>query len=664
MQRFVGSKISVPVFFSIISILAYGLLLPFTGFYWDDWPFAWIAKFLGPAEFIPAFLTFRPFLGPIFLLTTSVIPPSPIYWQVFALVIRVLIGLSCWWMMRRAWPERPRAAVSTGLLMLVFPGYSQHWIAFTHINQELIPFIFYLLSLGFTATAIRRDRPFVPTLVALLLQVCGLFSTEYYLGMEVVRLALILAILPEEPLRPRLLRTFRLWLPYGLLWMINLAWLLYYYRYGPYVSYEVTVAQAPSLLGILLDLGDSLWKVGFYVWAQILILLGRSGLSPTTFLTIGLILVVFVALWRQMLPGGDVERTPRNFAWALIGIGLAGILAGRVPSLAAGLPLRLQSSYDRFMVSMMLGGCLFIVGILHLAFRTARGRDLALAVLVALGTGQQFFNANIFRRDWQKQAEIFWQMAWRMPGLQPGTLLLTHQMPIDYETDLSFTAPINWMYAPDFNSGDLPYALLYTEKRLGGPTLPSLDLNLPVSIPYRTVTFRGSTSQVVVIHMPANGCLRVLDPARGDERTYGREPAGFVEAIRLSNPGLILASPERNAEPPFFSEPEHTWCYYYTRAELARQTGAWTAVERLGADAARAGFRPEDSIEWLPFIEAYARVGKWAEATQLARQAFTDQPRVRTGLCEIWRRTPTSAGADPTAEADLSSLLRELNCAS
>jgi hypothetical protein len=48
-------------------------------------------------------------------------------------------------------------------------------------------------------------------------------------------------------------------------------------------------------------------------------------------------------------------------------------------------------------------------------------------------------------------------------------------MPIDYETDLSFTAPINWLLAPDYNSGALPYAMLYTEKRLGGPTLPALE---------------------------------------------------------------------------------------------------------------------------------------------------------------------------------------------
>jgi hypothetical protein len=75
---------SIPLLFLIVTILAYGLLLPLTGFYWDDWPFAWIARFLGPAEFLPAFAGVRPFLGPIFFVTTNLIPPVPIYWQIFA----------------------------------------------------------------------------------------------------------------------------------------------------------------------------------------------------------------------------------------------------------------------------------------------------------------------------------------------------------------------------------------------------------------------------------------------------------------------------------------------------------------------------------------------------------------------------------------------------
>src|SRR5918996_5186573 len=149
---------SIPLLFLVVTVLAYGLLLPLTGFYWDDWPFAWIAKFLGPQEFIPAFAQVRPFLGPIFFVTTSLIPPVPLYWQIFALIIRFTSGLVAWFALNQIWPRHKRQALIASLLFLVFPGYSQHWVAFTHINQEWIPFIFYLLSFGFTARALRNHH--------------------------------------------------------------------------------------------------------------------------------------------------------------------------------------------------------------------------------------------------------------------------------------------------------------------------------------------------------------------------------------------------------------------------------------------------------------------------------------------------------------------------
>src|SRR5512147_915745 len=190
------SERSIPLLFLLITIVAYGLLLPLTGFYWDDLPFAWIAKFLGPQEFIPAFAQVRPFLGPIFFVTTSLIPPVPLYWQIFALVIRFLSGLSAWFALNQVWPRHKRQTLIASLLFLVFPGYSQHWIAFTHINQEWIPFIFYLLSFGFTARALRNPDKFnSSTIYALLLLIAGVFPTEYFVSMEPVRFLFIWVIL-------------------------------------------------------------------------------------------------------------------------------------------------------------------------------------------------------------------------------------------------------------------------------------------------------------------------------------------------------------------------------------------------------------------------------------------------------------------------------------
>ncbi len=677
---------TIPVAFAVITIAAYGLLLPFTGFYWDDWPFAWTARFLGPAAFIPAFRGFRPFLGPIFLLTTSLIPPVPILWQGFALVVRSAAALSARFALDQVWPRHRSLTLAVALLFLVFPGYSQNWVAFTHINQEWIPFIFYLLSIGFSLRAARALRPSLrETTLALIFLVIGLFPTEYFIGLEPLRFLFfwVVAGASEAGLKDRFGRAVKSWWPYLSIWLLDLSWLVYFYRSGIYVSYDLTAAGSlPSAVDSLLVFADALWKAGIYTWIQVVPLTLVSIGAPSSLLSLALIALAFVGGCLYLLRLNPEGREPQigaadrsspvlnrgpeasaaAFAIPAIAIGLVGILLGRIPSFAAGLPLTLQSSYDRFMISMMLGGSLFIVGLVALLVRNEGARIYAFAALLALGIGQQFFNANIFRRDWQGQQQVYWQLAWRIPALQPDTALITQQMPLDYETDLSMTAALNWIYAPRADPSGLSYALIYTEKRLGGPALPNLHPGTPMSLAFRTVSFTGNTSNTVTIYVPRDGCLRVLDPSLDDAQAYAGYPPSVTGPIPLSDASRIITSAATPVlpAPPFGREPAHTWCYFYEKAELARQTGNWPEIVGLGAEAAQKGFTPQDAMEWLPFIEAYARAGQLQLAEKISRQSWSDAPKVHHALCVVWNRLQ-SDGPDP-ARLAASQLIGEFGC--
>jgi hypothetical protein len=632
---------NVPLVFFLTTIVAYGLLLPQTGFYWDDWPFVWIAKFLGPKEFLPAFANVRPFLGPIFYVTTSLVPPTPIYWQIFALVIRFLSGLFACYTFNLIWPRHKQQTLVAGLLFLVFPGYSQHWVAFTHINQEWIPFLFYLLSFGFTARALRHtDQLRVNTLFALLFLIAISERTQQF--------------------RLRFFETLKYWILYLLVWLANLAWLFYYYTVGTYQSYDVEIPGKPIFFSqIVFGVADAIWKAGIYLWLQGIVLIAKSLRAPSSLLALLLIvlaLVFFVSYLRRF----SLAAPKKNFAFYALGIGSISIVLGRLPSFAAGLPLTLQSSNDRFMISMMIGGSLFIVGLIELIVSNRQIKTYIFALLIALGIGQQFFNANLFRRDWLKQQDFYSQLAWRIPALQPGTLLLTDQLPVDYETDLSFTAPINWMYAPDYQRSPLPYGLVYTEKRLGG-SLASLTRGEQVNVYLRTVYFDGSTSQAIVFYMPTNGCLRVLSPVWGDEITYSRQSDYLVKAIPLSNQSLILTDTSRAAKLPFFGEPKHTWCYYYTKAELARQRNDWEQVIHLFDEATSLGYEASDPFELLVFIEAHAAEGDIEAAEKLSKEAMRKDKGVRKGLCQVWKRVQAQ---DPRQDkSKLEKILAEFQCA-
>lgn len=635
---------------AVLIFIAYGLLLPFVGFYWDDWPFAWIARFLGPAEFLAAFMPFRPFLGPIFYATTSLIPIHPLAWQIFALAIRLLIGVIAWQTFAQIFSQRKTLTYSAALLMVVFPGYSQHWVALTHINQELIPFLFYLLSFNFSFKALRTKK-ITHTIIALLFQLCGIFPSEYFFGIEGIRFFLLFFFF-QGTFFERFVKTVKAWLPYLLVWILNAAWLFYYYKFGAYHSYEVAAAQSFDLSYLFAQALDALWKSAFYIWIQILPLTFSSLRAPASLLTLGLILLSFIFLARTLPRLAPAENADKSFALSLLLVGFFGILLGRLPSLAANLPLILQSSYDRFMISIMLGAVLFALGLLEL-IPNNRPRVWILSALIALGVGQQFFNANIFRRDWQKQGEIYWQMTWRIPALAPNTVLLTHEMPIDYETDLSFTAPINWMYAPNYSRSNLPYIFLYTEKRLGGATLPALESSAEVRYPYRTVDFDSDLSQALAIYMPRNGCLRVMNPAHGDVDIYENIAADFTPAIALSNPTRILPA-SAPATPMFFPEPKKGWCYYFAKIELSNQWGDYEISAHLADEALAADFKPQDAREWTAIVEAYAMNGEFEKAFSVSRNALNADAKTLKALCKTWARIKTQSPQSGAEDSFLS----------
>jgi hypothetical protein len=207
---------------------------------------------------------------------------------------------------------------------------------------------------------------------------------------------------------------------------------------------------------------------------------------------------------------------------------------------------------------------------------------------------------------------------------------------------------------------NLPYALFYTEKRLGGASLPSLEPNTEISLPIRRVNFQGSTSQVLTIYMPQNGCLRVLDPARGDEITYARQPRFLIDAIPLSDLSNILVENNQVAKLPFLSEPEHTWCYYFAKGELARQQNNWNEVIDLIDEAKSLGYAPEDPFEWLTYMEAQALTGNIELAEKLSRDIFKQENTIRKGLCEVWKRVWLDVVEEQTS---IDQILSDFQCA-
>jgi hypothetical protein len=136
--------------------------------------------------------------------------------------------------------------------------------------------------------------------------------------------------------------------------------------------------------------------------------------------------------------------------------------------------------------------------------------------------------------------------------------------------------------------------------------------------------------------------------------SYSRFPEPLTAAIPLSKPSLIQveAKPRELPDPPFVHQSTDSWCYFYEKAEMSRQSRDWENINRLRTQAAVQSLGPQDPFEWLPFIEAEAREGDLSWAQQITLQALDDEPKLQRGLCVLWARVGSDA-AEPARAASL-----------
>ncbi|HCR71350.1 MAG TPA: hypothetical protein DIW23_07905, partial [Anaerolineae bacterium] len=524
-------------------------------------------------------------------------------------------------------------------------AYQQQWVALTHVNQELIPLVFLLSSFILTVKILRNENsPKYLIVVAILLQALGLFSTEYFFGLEILRFCFIVVILSEtiQKRKAVIQKSFITWIPYFIVWILNAIWTYSYHQSSAYDSYDIDLASTLSPLALINEFITTLSLSGFTSWLNTFSIFSNIDGSATQLIAFAIFVIATVTIFlitNYQVPITHHKSHITNYAFILIG--LITIFAGRLPSWAAGLPLRIEFDYDRFFVSIMLGASLFIIGLADLMLREGRGKIILLSVLIGMSTAYQFTIANTYRRDLANQQEFFWQMSWRIPTLEENTAVLAYELPFKYASDYQLTSSLNWLYAPDLNSRDIPYMLMYLKTRFN---VSEIKADNPIQVEYRTVNFNGNTSNSVVIYKEADGCLRVLDPIYNNDETVPDANIYLIQAIELSNPDLILLDAKSPAmeKTLFGDEPAHTWCYFYTKAEVVRQAGNWDEVIDLYREAEKNGFSAKLPVENLIFIEAFAQTGNVENAIQLTERTIKSQPTLCPALYTLWNRVGSS----------------------
>jgi hypothetical protein len=245
-------------------------------------------------------------------------------------------------------------------------------------------------------------------------------------------------------------------------------------------------------------------------------------------------------------------------------------------------------------------------------------------------------------RDWQAQKNLFWQMTWRAPGLNPNTLVLMNEE-LSFYADNSLSAPLNWIYAPSSSADEIGYVLFYPTNRMNS-SLPTLEKDVPIQYDYIAGRFHGNTSQAVAFYYDPPACLRLLEPDLDSTNRFILSDSLMREASALSNQQQILESGSATMPKVYGSEPVHGWCYYFEKADLARQFGKWDEVASLGDQALKLADHPNNPVERFVFIEGYAHTGDWDRALKLSKESYkVSKEYVAPLLCRLWKRIEREA---------------------
>jgi hypothetical protein len=262
-----------------------------------------------------------------------------------------------------------------------------------------------------------------------------------------------------------------------------------------------------------------------------------------------------------------------------------------------------------------------------------RTRNIILSVFLLSATLTHYANGFAHAQSTQATRNFWWQVSWRVPQFERGTTLVTSYSVVA-EEDYFTWGPANLIYHPGESAHaeyhqPIIYAALLSEE-----TIEKVKAREPQEFSNRRGirTYKNYRNILVLTQPTPDSCVRVIDmnqielSSKDDPRVVELAPYSEAEHIFFDESSHI---PPFN---PFGAEPAHTWCYYYEKASLARQMNNWDEVVRLGEEARTAGYFADDPIEWLPFLQAYARAENIQRVGEIA--SLLDE-NARSQACRI-----------------------------
>ena len=642
-----GFWVSVAILL-VASALTYLPLVNQIGYLNDDWYLMYDAHTQGPGFFHEVYRSDRPARAYVLGAAYSLFGDHVLYYHLSGYVFRLLSAVVLFWIMERLWPGRKVMNFSAALLFLLYPGFLSQVNPIDYQSQ-LLSLCLAMFSLALTIQAIRSSNTpsrIILTVLSILLGVEYLALVDYFIGFEVLRLALILLLVLREnatSLRQKVMQTFLRWLPFAAAPGAFLAWRLFFFeadRRATDVGFQLGQLFSSPLVGLwwLVYLVQDIFNVLLVAWGYPLYTITYQMRLRDTLIGFGLagfvVLVVLVGLrWgREDKPETDAgpgSGWMREEYW----LGLVTMVACLLPVILANRHIAFPD-LSRYALAPSVGVAILLAGVIAQVVSRPLRMTL-LGFLVAVSVLTHFGNAIRVMNETEVVRDFWWQVAWRAPGIRAGTTLVASYPGVGIQEDYFIWGPANLIYYPE-KQNQVPIEIKLPAAVLTNDVVLKIMTGKGVETPERRGNFltRDFDHVLFIVQTSQDSCVRILDgnatelSSRDSQRTMLVAPYSQLDTVLLDS---------AFHEPPqsiFGPEPAHEWCYYYQKAALARQQGNWETIHEIYREALNQGLYPNDSAEWIPFAQAYMILGDLDKLRALKKIIVAD-PYLTAQTCQI-----------------------------
>ncbi len=638
------------ILLALVSGFAYLPRIAELNYYRDDWYFLYNALVSGPKALIAVALHTRPIRGPLYALYFSLFGLNPFPYHMVMYLTRLAGGIGVLWLFNLIWPKQRQTNFFMTVLFLLFPGFLW-WVAGFEFQPYVLSVGLQAFSIAFTLKAISSDsvsKRLIWTIAALLSGWVYLALVEYAIGMEAFRLLCIYLYVrrrgPQQTFVSSVGQTLKTAVPHLLIPIVFLIW--YQFLFDNWRSAQDAGTQLARLftspitmIWRLVEIFRSVLNVTLFAWIvpfyqnfygnrlkDILL-----GLVFAAFV-IGLIYLAYKHLSND--PDGEPNADhacTRELLW----VGLLGTLGGILPVVLANRIVTFER-ISQYTLPASLTGVIFLGGLVYSVF-PKNIRLLLISGLVGLAVLSHHGLAAQAVTEEKTISDFWWQVAWRAPDIKPGTTLVVTYPGIDYaEGNDVVWGPANFIYSPE-KQGQMPVVVPIAASRLEADSILEI-INASRSFEQTDVVIKNITTELnyknqLILSQPSgNSCVHALDPRWPDISIHDQS---FIHAsVQNSKVENILVNGKAPTPPAyaFGSELPHGWCYYYQKGDLARQQGDWEAVARLGDEAQKLDLHPNDQIEWMPFLQAYAFLDNSKQVKGMSTRINTE-PFYRQQAC-------------------------------